>query len=538
MIFFVKNVTIVPKKRGEKYVKTNKPIDWPRNNGEANLDLISQAVERFKRDPNYKNKEILLSLVDATDPNEIDERGVITFSDYEVSVINRLYLNAIKLGCESIKLYLYGYIARKTRLYKFVNYLGVATTGEPSFYIKEFFGLTNALKLFYLCYAQFNILKEKEFSEYLEGITKKAFYSVDGKTKSIICSSFTMLLYDLSFANSSSVFPYLSFNRKSIKSLFQLCAQLNKSVNSKANEHPLYGTLKIAIRQWILKSRNYNRGYIYKSISIKNIMSAYSNNQIWMSEISKLNDKREQKVIKELFAKKSWLTYDWAKRIKMCELKNSFVCSFSTQIPTSNMKKEYGSVTLGYKSDRIANLLAPTIIINDQPYFAQTVWYDVIYDREVVKSEINYLCDIINAFDLSDREKERFFEEILVYWYLSIKDKRWATENERRYQIFMNNNNEYKEIVIEDHYLKMHSSLYTYPDFIFTENETVKNKAAIFRKDKSISLMSKDYFFCNNCLQTNCVQSKITEEKTCPVCGSKNVQFYRGVPVFALTTRD
>ena len=69
----------------------DKPEDWPRNNRETNLDLILQAVENFKKEPSYKNKELLFSLIDITDLNEVDERGVVVFSEYETAVINKLY---------------------------------------------------------------------------------------------------------------------------------------------------------------------------------------------------------------------------------------------------------------------------------------------------------------------------------------------------------------------------------------------------------------------------------------------------------------
>ena len=506
-----------------------KPVDWPCNNGEVNLDLIIQAVDKLKNEPNYKNKERLLSLLDVTDLNEIDERGLINYSDYEVALLNHLYREATFLGCTSLKLYLYGYIARKTLIYKTLNNMGLSIGKASSAFIKEFEGLDPPLKLFYYSYAQFKILKEKEFAEYLKEITKSVFYGAEDQIKDQICRSFTMLLFDLSFANSHNVFPYLSFDRKTIKNLFQLCAQLNKMVKCNVGDHPLRGTLKIAIRQWILKSRNYNYGYIYKSISIKNTMLAYFNNQIWMSEICKLNDKREQKVVRELFARKNWLKYEWAKKIQIHELKDSFVCSFSTQAPSSIMKRKYGSVVFGYKSDRIANLLAPITIINGYPHLDQVAWYDIIYDREVAKEEINYLCDIINAFDLSDAEKAQFFEDIMVYWYLSFKDQKWAAEKERRYQLFIFDYKTYNETTIENNFLKTKSTLYTYPDFIFTDDEIVKSKALKFRKDKINGLMTQDYIFCNDCLQASRALFGKEHEKFCPVCGSQNIQFHKGI---------
>lgn len=509
----------------EKLVE--KPANWPRNNGEANLSLIMEFIEKFKNQPNYKNKEILFSLIDVTDINEIDERGEIVFCEYETAILNHLYLEAMFLGLDNLKIYLYGYIARKSRLYKFSRHMGIIKSSSA--YIKEYEGLAPTLRLFYYCYAEFNMGKEKDFSQYMLEIAKDVFYKSNTAIKENMCAAYTLLLYDLSFSNSVNVFPYLCFGRNDIKSLFGLCAQFNKVTQHKANERPLMGTLKISLRQWILKSRNYYSGSIYKSISAKNILSAYSNNQVWMSKTKKLNDKREQKVIRELFAEKKWLKYEWAKKVEIRELDDSFVCSFSTKAPSEKMRKKYGGVVLGYKSDRIANLIAPITLANDNPRFDQVAWYDIIYDRNIAKCEINYLCEIIDMFDLTDDEKSKFLEDIMVYWYLSFKDKKWSNEYERRYQIFMFDYKQYADVVIESDYLKMTSSLYTYPDFILTDNKAVKNKASIYRKDKTRGLMTQDYYFCNNCLQSNRVLFGMRKEDVCPICGSTDITFHRGM---------
>lgn len=503
----------------------DKPNGWPRNNRETNLDLILQAVDNFKKEPSYKNKELLFSLIDITDLNEVDERGVVIFSEYETAIINKLYYEAHFLGCDSLKTYLYGYVARRAREYKFMRLFAVLPESS-SIYINEFLALEMPIRLFYLAYTHFNIEKGKDYVEYLIEIVKDLFNKAEDDWKAKICVSFTILILDLSFANASNVFPYLSFTREQIKKMFQLCAQMNRLTGFKANESPLKGTLNIAIRQWILKSRNYDCGYIYKSISIKNILKVYSNNQIWMSETLKLNDKREQKVIRELFSNKTWLNYDWAKKIKINELQDSFVCSFSTAIPSDKMKKKYGGVVLGYKSDRIASLIAPTTIYGKHPYIDQVAWYDIIYDRESAKDEINYLCDIINEFELSDAEKSVFFEKILVYWYLSFKDKKWMPEKERRYQLFIFDYKKYVDAVKDNGFLKMDSTLYTYPDFIFTDDLKVKSIARLFRSNKTCGLMSQAYYFCNNCLQANRAVFGKEEDAVCPVCGSKDITYH------------
>ena len=158
-----------------EFKTVDKPEDWPRNNRETNLDLILQAVENFKKEPSYKNKELLFSLIDITDLNEVDERGVIVFSEYETAVINKLYFEAQFLGCYSLKMYLYGYVTRRAREYKFIRRFAVLPDSS-SIYIKEFLALVLPVRLFYLAYTIFNIEKEKDFAEYLIETVKDLFY--------------------------------------------------------------------------------------------------------------------------------------------------------------------------------------------------------------------------------------------------------------------------------------------------------------------------------------------------------------------------
>ena len=48
------------------------------------------------------------------------------------------------------------------------------------------------------------------------------------------------------------------------------------------------------------------------------------------------------------------------------------------------------------------------------------------------KKLFQYLFSIIDMFDLSDKDKKMFLQEILQYWILSVKDSKWETERERR----------------------------------------------------------------------------------------------------------
>ena len=93
------------------------------------------------------------------------------------------------------------------------------------------------------------------------------------------------------------------------------------------------------------------------------------------------------------------------------------------------MEKKYGQIIYGYKDDRIADLLSPIYIADDKkklPQLGQVVSFDILYDEDLAKKEINYLCSVIDMFELTDKEKSKFLSEIIQYWLLSVKDKKWS----------------------------------------------------------------------------------------------------------------
>lgn len=507
--------------------KVKKPADWPINHREANLERIHKFAQRFKTHPNYENKELLFAAIDATDISEINELGLARLCDYEIALINELAIGATLMNCYSLKVYLYGHIARYARMNKMLYQMNAFMGGNETFEIKEYDYLLPELRMFYICYADYNRFKQRSLADTIIDILKKAFSLSEDSEKIELCHTYNQMLYDLGFANSNQIFPYLCFNRVELYKLFELSAYLNNSLNNSITIRPLKGIMKLTIRQWILKSRNdYESGHFYKSISVDNSIKALSNHQVWMSKTEKLNDKREQKVIKELFTTKSWLTYSWAKKVKIDELKDSFVCSFSKNLPSEKMQKKYGSNTFGYKSDRIANLLSPITMYKQKvPMFDQVAFYDVIYSEDEAKEEINYLCKIIEMFLLTDEEKTRFCEEILEYWYLSFKDKKWEYEAERRYQLFVFDYKDYNDSIIENDFLKINSSLYLYPDFLISKNDEVRNKVFLRRIEKLSAVASSDYIFCEQCFQADYSGAQMgnVPYKECPICGSSKI---------------
>lgn len=193
------------------------------------------------------------------------------------------------------------------------------------------------------------------------------------------------------------------------------------------------------------------------------------------------------------------------------------------------MCQEYGECIYGYKDDRLAELLAPIILWKGKgkkkiPVLAQVVAFDVIYDREEAKAEIEFLCSIIDCFDMEDNDKKAFLEEILQYWILSVKDPKWSYERERRYVLFLYDNYEYIEIDTNDSdYLKMKTSLFIEPDFVLGKNP-VKSYIRDLVDEKRYSISTKQYMFCRECLNRDFdIVTGITTVDACPLCGSKNI---------------
>jgi len=213
------------------------------------------------------------------------------------------------------------------------------------------------------------------------------------------------------------------------------------------------------------------------------------------------------------------------------------VSSFSKTGENEKMRGGYGPVVLGYKNDRIGDLLSPIrkyTFVNQSsnngqqntviPMFSTVIAFDVLYDKEKLKEELSLLFQIISLFPMSVPEKNSFLENILQYWIFSAKDEEWDYENERRYILFLYEENEYFETRIEFDYLKEKSSLLLFPDFVIGNH---RNKDGIRKniETKRKKLSPQPYLYCDNCFYWDYDMSRrpITEIGRCPVCGSSDI---------------
>ena len=503
-------------------MEPQKPIDWPHNQREARLSNVLYAVEKFLREPNYGNKEILLTLITETDPNQHDDFGLMRLCSYEVALINELYFYASFMQLGSLKIFLYKEITDTTRIFNIVSKYPEKINNIDD--IDNYGGLMSPLKMYYIAYRSFNYYKQRSFCDELlntvkqyEMFEKEGIISLDD-----VEFAFINLMLDLSNAAGTNTIPIIEFNREELLKLFEKEFEIIRKAKKDPLKRPLKGVLKMTISNWILRSRNnFNHSPVFKCLTNVASHGSVLNKEIWMQSVECLNDKREGKVIKELFANKSWINYDWAQKIKLNNPYTCYVTSFSRIMPTESLKHKYGKNVYGYKSDKIASIVAPLINVNGSPQFGQTLSYDIVYDREEAKEELNYLFQLINELPMADTKKTDFASEIISYWFLSFKDKKWQDEKERRYQIFYYDSYPYFDLKKDERFIKIKSSVYLFPDNVSKDNNQFETiRANIF--DRYYSIATKDFMQCNDCLNIDYEFWKSDEAYICPICGSTN----------------
>ncbi len=374
-----------------------------------------------------------------------------------------------------LKVYLYDLITETTRLQKIMSWcnpvLGV-NDEEAARIITYEKGLMLPLKLYHFAYQKYTIEKEFSFAEQLISVVNGVLQvSTTEDEVDSITYAYSALLHDISNMHGNKKERIWEFTREELLELFNLEAKILKINNQSPIMRPTKGVLIMQISNFILKSRhNYNEDYICKYLPKNVAEESVTNHQIWMKKTELLNDKREQKVIPELFQDTSWVKYDWIKDIDFTATRTYYVSCFSKAINSNEMQKDYGQCLYGYKNDRIVDLIAPIGIMKlkkrnnanddlpdtiERPYISQVIAFDVLYDETEAKKELEYLFDVINMFAMSDSEKKQFLQEILQYWILSVKDYEWQEEKERRYVIFLYEDYDYKEVEVDDTFLKI-----------------------------------------------------------------------------------
>lgn len=396
------------------------------------------------------------------------------------------------------------------------------------------------LRLYHLAYQKFTVEKEKSFAEQLIEVVESVIKLSQGEDEiDSITHAYSSMLFDISNMHGNKKEKLWEFTRAELFKLLELEAKLLKMNNQPANERPIKGVLMMQISNFILKSRHgYNDDYICKYLPSAVAKDSISNHQIWMKKTELLNDEREQKVIPELFEDASWIKYDWIKDIDFTATRIYYVSCFSKAVNSDSMQEGYGECLYGYKNDRIVDLIGPIGVYKltkkddvdddlpneiERPYISQVITFDVLYDVEEAKEELQYLFSVIDMFDMSDEDKKQFLQEILQYWILSVKDKKWHTERERRYVLFLYDDYTYKETEFDDTFLKVKTSLFITPDFIVGKNPS-RWEIARQLEAKRNALYSKEYLFCDDCLMQDHDVAIYKQPEKCPICGSENIK--------------
>ena len=524
-----------------------KPHDWPLNSFEDLLERIQEATSSFIENPGFQTREVLVSLINAHDFNQQSAFGEDRISEYEVAVLNNLYEQSMMICYPSLRCFLYSFIGLRTRMQKMLHYMSIYIPNleealplniDP--YEK---GLIPTLFLYYKIYQSYTVNKEHSFPEELciyaqECIDYKSSDEDYRNRLDVFERSFTTIINDISFSRGNKAEDIWFFERKELYSIIAVQAQMMGILGRNPSNRPLRTMVMAEIGNFILRSRNdYNSNRLYKYISEDVSLISVQNCEIWMNSLDMLNDSREGRVLEEVFADDSLEKPSWVSDSISFEKKRLyFVSSFSRNGNDEKMKMEYGPVVLGFKNDRIGDLISPIRRFDIQkelgnsgtnnaciPMFSTVIAFDVIYEKEKLKEELRFLFEIVNLFSMSDSDKNRFLENILQYWLLSVKDERWEYEKERRYLLFLFEENDYYETRFESGYIKEKSSIFVLPDFVLGKH---RDKATIGKniESKRKKLSSQPYLYCDNCFYWDYdMAQSLKKIDKCPVCGSKRI---------------
>lgn len=523
----------------------DKPENWPANGREAALQTIMNAVAAFDRDPNYHTKDSLVSLLNFYDLNQTSNLGMHRVTSYEVCLINCLFAWGHQRPFPSLRCFLYNLVGQAVQLQKMAAYIRQIQGRNESIAIPEYEkGLDLPLKLYYCVYQDF-IMKKRPFADQIIDTIRfeikgmlQSDLSDHAKQNALfeISKSYTIILNDLSHFHGNKNEGIWRFTREEMLKLFTFEAELLQRSNQNANERPLRSVLIIQIGNFVLKSRhNYNDDYICKYVPAEVAESSFSNHEIWMRRIADLNDKHEGNVVRDLFTNHDWIEVDWVGEPDFSPKRKYFISSFSKSYNNEFME-EYGDVVFGYKGDKIAELISPLFPranyprvfskndTNEESYLSQVICFDVLYDINEVKDELNFLFKIINVFCSDVAEKNEFLNEILQYWIYTVKEPKWATERERRYVLFLYNSYDYPETKMEDGFYKIKTSLFLYPDFLLGPHNK-KDEIAALLKRKRAFFSRKPYLYCHDCLNSDydIVGLKSSACK-CPICGGDHTE--------------
>ena len=524
--------------------RISNPRLWPCNDREWLLEQVHNAIVGFAYNQNVETETHLITLVNDYDFNLCCNIGRVRVTKYEVQLISEIYYIAKTYCLFSVVAFLYEIVAETTHMHRMVRLsrkmIFKHTRIEPkTSIIRPYKDLPHSLQMYQLMYSSSIWDYAPSFSAYMiEFMSRILGGDIPLGLYQYQVLNFVTILCDLSFMRGTPKEVINHFERKELLDLFRYEADLLAKAKLNPLVRPLKGMLMLQIGNYILKSRNgYYVGAVYRCLHENDAAKSWENGQIWMKRIELLNDKRERKVLPELFKDTSWVGFDWVRDLDFTPIRQYYVTSFSKCRPNQDMLDEYGKCVYGFKGDAIADLIAPLekrtwercgqSESNEPLEFSdciqsQVVVMDVLYDIDKAKEELKLLCSIVDSFQISSADKKKFLEEILQYWLLSIKDPKWEHEQERRYTVFKHEASEYEGLEGDETFLKIKTSLFKNPDFVLGSNpnfEKLKQNA-----ERDIQTRStKSCRFCRDCLNRDYTIWGENIE-VCPICGSRNVE--------------
>ena len=96
------------------------------------------------------------------------------------------------------------------------------------------------------------------------------------------------------------------------------------------------------------------------------------------------------------------------------------------------------------------------------------------------------------------------------------------------YELFYFDYKNYRDLCIQDGFLKQKTTLYLYPDFLLTNNEKIHHQTGLRRMEKLNSVSNNNFLFCKKCFQSDySIWGDQIKEYICPICGSKDFDFIK-----------
>ena len=199
-----------------------KPDNWPANAKECELENLYSALIKFIEDPSYKNKEILVALADNYDLNQKSLLGLYRNSEYEVAMINFLFLHAMAMNCKILNAFLYEHVGLLGRLQKNVAHMGLGDKEE----IDVFENLLPSLKLYYVCYMRFSVDKDMAFADKVLQVVEESLIGIDDENLFYLTHAFVSMINDISYFECKKRNGIWAFTRSELLRIFELEARL------------------------------------------------------------------------------------------------------------------------------------------------------------------------------------------------------------------------------------------------------------------------------------------------------------------------